>query len=556
MKNYFALGILLLTTSGLVGQAGIAPRPEPRPGNLPEILVGRDMGPNEQNVKKLAVNNAILEGFRILLGREFNPNSPGFRRALERVRLEEFGRLEGGEGAFNVRRSNNRFEVEVRVRPDWPKITQFLRENRLGSANPGENLNSIPRDNAPQTLPNVVMGLGRDRDPGKALEIAEKDVLRIAMLRLLGPQGGAVSQQLRQLWEVTSFKDYTKSLSDQKDVTQKLREQVEVTVNRTVDWDKLRSLLENQGFKLQDSGMSMAENNPQGTRESGSTLGGGMTNGTQTADWGEVTESEKNTILKYLDTLSFLVYYNEKSTSSPTILKSAVNQANMVLTKSGITVFDIDRVEKAKATQLKVFEESRSGSGVNYIQYIAQSLNADVYAQIDLLEGAPASTTNSAETTPEAQTIAILTTEIFDSSSGQLLGSFPVNILATAEKTGAQNLNSLVLNVVEKAMTQAVIQSKEQMQKALVRGMRYDLIIQNTTDSRLMSRFLDKLKENVKQIKVLSSSPSEYRYEVYYIGLVSDLESLLYKTTDSLPGLEGLRLVIASGKTLTMETGQ
>jgi hypothetical protein len=295
-------------------------------------------------------------------------------------------------------------------------------------------------------------------------------------------------------------------------------------------------------------GQAQGPGQPPAQQGQTSELSGGM-GGASAADWGTVTAAEKNTILKYLDTMSFMVYYNEKSAADKAMLKAAVSQANTVLTRAGITVFDIDRVERLKNDQMKVFENT-SGTEVNLIQWIAQKLNADVYVQIDVAANATDSAKDG-EQPADAMTVGVLTTEIFDSSTGQLLGSVPINIIASSGKSS--DTASLVLNVVSQAMTQAVTQAKEQMQKALVRGMRYEMIIQNTPDSRLMNKFLQAFKPKVKQVKVLASSATEYRYEVYFIGLLSDLESLIYQVTDTIPELAKMSQVMATGKTITLD---
>jgi hypothetical protein len=181
-------------------------------------------------------------------------------------------------------------------------------------------------------------------------------------------------------------------------------------------------------------------------------------------------------------------------------------------------------------------------------------LNADIYVQIDVITGKTSGEAAAASPSDAAQTVGVLTTELFDASTGQLLGSVSSNIVGAAG-AGVQDTSSLVLNVVSQAMVQAVSQAKEQMQKALVRGMRYELIVQNTPDSKLMNSFLQELKSKTKQIKVLSSSPTEYRYEVYYIGLLSDLEALIYSVSEKIVQLKDINQVMASGKSLTMDTG-
>jgi hypothetical protein len=99
-----------------------------------------------------------------------------------------------------------------------------------------------------------------------------------------------------------------------------------------------------------------------------------------------------------------------------------------------------------------------------------------------------------------------------------------------------------------------VEQSKNLLAKAFERGIRYELVVQNTSDSRLMTRFRSRLRSRVKDLQVLNQSAESTRFAVYFFGRVDELEEVIYSVADSIPGLEGMEQVMIRGKTLVFNT--
>ena len=91
--------------------------------------------------------------------------------------------------------------------------------------------------------------------------------------------------------------------------------------------------------------------------------------------------------------------------------------------------------------------------------------------------------------------------------------------------------------------------------KTLIRGIRYDVTIQNPLGDRTMSRFWSRLEDEVKSTKSVSQSTDEVKYYVWYIGSVDDLKNIIYNVTESIVGLENLEMVMSRGKSITFNTG-
>jgi len=116
-------------------------------------------------------------------------------------------------------------------------------------------------------------------------------------------------------------------------------------------------------------------------------------------------------------------------------------------------------------------------------------------------------------------------------------------------------LNNAVASATFNAIKKAVDQARSYTQKELTQGIKYDLVIQNTFDSRLMRDFMKKMERKVKSIKRISTSPEETKYDVRLIGRIEDLEDLVYDVSEGLPGLEGISLVYQRGNSITFDSG-
>ena len=254
----------------------------------------------------------------------------------------------------------------------------------------------------------------------------------------------------------------------------------------------------------------------------------------------QLTAEEKRIIARYVNNMTYMVFFNEGATEDPFYMKAAVGIANEYLTSNAIEAIDFDQVEKLKKDQQMAYEEE-TGESISIIQWIAQKLNADVYIEID---GRTSGETSGDKYYGQAN----ITLKGFEASTGRLLGSQPWNsprTFSTASEQAAK-INALQTSVY-KAMPIVIDQAKAYMAKALTNGIKYELIVQNTFDARMMSDFYRKMRRKAKDIKTVSQTAEETRYEVYLIGSVEDLVDLVYDVSDTVSGLEGIYQVVLRG---------
>jgi hypothetical protein len=262
----------------------------------------------------------------------------------------------------------------------------------------------------------------------------------------------------------------------------------------------------------------------------------------------EATAEEKNFLRRYIDNLTYMVYFNEESREDSFLMKAAVGMANSNLLSAGKNAVDYAEVEKLKKDQKLVYEEE-VGQEMTMIQWIAQKLNADVYIEIDAVTEGESQGGNHYGS-------AKVNLKMFESSTGSLLGSVPYSSPRTFSKASQFDAKSNALqSTLYKAMPVAVEQSKALLAKTFERGIRYELVIQKTSDSRLMTRFRSRLRTKVKDLQVISQSPELTKYAVFMFGRLEDLEEIMYEVADSIPGLEGMEQVLMRGKAITFTSG-
>ncbi len=263
---------------------------------------------------------------------------------------------------------------------------------------------------------------------------------------------------------------------------------------------------------------------------------------------GSATPQEQRFIRQYIDTLTYMVYWNENSAATKSVEQAGATQANRWLTSNGYDAVDLAQVEKNKAEDMKVYQEETGGTG-SYIQYVAQKLNAGVYIELSV------NATGGKSGGLWVGQVNLLI-KCFDPSTGELLGSTPFNSPQTVSPSGTIDAETRAIEAsVWQAMPVAVAQVKAQLAKTLVRGLKYDLVLQNTSDPRLMSEFRRKLSERVKLLTLVSASSRESRYQVFYLGTAADLSDLIYQVSGNIPGLEGMNQVMLRGRALTFTTG-
>ncbi len=262
----------------------------------------------------------------------------------------------------------------------------------------------------------------------------------------------------------------------------------------------------------------------------------------------ELTPEEREFLDEYLNRMIYMVYFDEESAEDPFLMKGAVTMANGYLADQGVRVVDSRQIEELKRDRQLAFEE-QTGREMTMIQWIAQRLNADVYFELDAI--------TSGETEGNRHYgKALVTVKLFEASTGTLLGSTPYNSPRTFSTSSQLDaINNALQSSIYKAMPLAMNQARIYMRDALRDGINYDLIVQNTPDPRMMSEFRRKLERRSEDVRTLSASAEETRYQVAFIGGIEELEDTIYDVTEGIPGLEGMYRVYFRGKAITFDTG-
>lgn len=264
----------------------------------------------------------------------------------------------------------------------------------------------------------------------------------------------------------------------------------------------------------------------------------------------ELTEDEKSFIARYVDQMTYMVLFDDRAEEELIYVKAAVGKANEYLASQVLDTIDADQIEKLKTDQQTVYEEE-TGESISLIQWIAQKLNADIYVEIF------GRTNGISQGSTKHYGEASIEIKAFEASTAMLLGAASYN---TLEKSFSQtSQESAKLNAMQgavyKTMPRLIGLVKEAMKKTLIRGIRYDVTIQNPLGDRTMSRFWSRLEDEVKSTKSVSQSTDEVKYYVWYIGSVDDLKNIIYNVTESIVGLENLEMVMSRGKSITFNTG-
>jgi hypothetical protein len=261
-----------------------------------------------------------------------------------------------------------------------------------------------------------------------------------------------------------------------------------------------------------------------------------------------LTPEEQTYLENYLARLNYMVYYNADAKIDPKLAKIAVTQANRYLIeKLGRSVVDFDQIEKNKADQ-KTAYESETGGSISLIQYIAQKQNADVYVEIDF-------TVTSETKDGKFYASALGSMKLFDTSTASLLGSVA---LMSQPAFSPSSMDAAVANAVAgsvwMAMPKMADQAKALLKGSLGRGVRYEILVQKTPDSKQVSQLRRALGKKMREVEQVSYSPEETRFYVYTFQKGDKVEDAMYDAA-SAAGLNDLNLVYSRGKSYTFNTG-
>lgn len=393
-------------------------------------------------------------------------------------------------------------------------------------------------------------GYGEDVSLLGAINAAKMDAVRNSVIDLIGPANEAAhAGELETHLYGTSnpnafvYKDTLETLRKDKKGDMFAYE-IEIRVNLPA----VRSAIENAGAA--GGAMVVTERATEEAGQDAAEL-------TRTAaasvepvpdDYAEPSAKDAQFIRRYVDTMTYMVYFSESAVQDEFLAKAAVGMANEYLASNSIEAVDLAQIEELKNDRQLAYE-TETGSEIGVLQWIAQKLNADVYIEIDAVTRGEAGKNGYYGT-------ANITLKLFEASTGRLLGSVPYNSpRAFSTSSDYDAVVNALQSSIYKAMPPAVSQARAYMEKALTRGIRYEVVIQNTPDSRVMSRFRTKLMERVYDVETGYQSPEETKYTVHYLGRIEELESVIYDAADTVPGLEGLRQVLLRGKEITFNSG-
>lgn len=263
---------------------------------------------------------------------------------------------------------------------------------------------------------------------------------------------------------------------------------------------------------------------------------------------GQLTPDEQTYLQNYLARLNYMVYYNEDSKIDPKLAKVAVSQANRyLLEKLGLSVIDFDQIEKNKKDQQAAYQ-SETGGSIDLIQYLAQKFNADVYVEIDF---DVTSETKDGKFYSSAQG----SMKIYDTSTATLMGS----VVLTGQTAFSPNsadaaATNAIGSTVWAAMPKMIDQSKELLKNSLSRGIRYEVVIQKTPDSKQVSQLRRALAKKMREVEQVSYSAATTKLYLYTFQAGDKVEDAIYDA-GSASGLNDLNLVYSRGKSLTFDSG-
>lgn len=261
-----------------------------------------------------------------------------------------------------------------------------------------------------------------------------------------------------------------------------------------------------------------------------------------------LTPEEQAYLQNYLARLNYMVYYNEDAKVEPRLAKIAVSQANRYLIEqSGLSVIDFDQIEKNKKDQQAAYQ-SETGGSIDLIQYLAQKFNADVYVELDF---AVSTETRDGKYYASAQG----SMKLFDTSTASLLGSvaFMSQPAFSPSSMDAAVANAIAASVWT-AMPKMTGQAKELIKNSLGRGVRYEVVVQNTPDSRQVSNLRRALAKKVREVEQVSYSPNETKLYLYTFQGRDKVEDAVYDAAAA-AGLNDLNLVYMRGKSFTFNSG-
>lgn len=422
---------------------------------------------------------------------------------------------------------------------------------------------SQPAQAPMQSLDDFFAGAGKDVSPLTAMNKAKMDAVRKAVIILMG--GEEKERMYRDVLEARMYNTSNPNQFIQTNTFQTTRrdrigEEFIFEARMKVDVEAIRNFLQANNIPMAGAPTATAPT----SRPSSTTSPATPTAPTPPApqptaqdltpragDYETTTEEEARIIRRMVDNLTYLVYFPERSELPPNVLRQMVAAANQYLVSQRIQLIDIDAVERVRADQRRVWEDQNLRE-ITLTQWVAQQLSADVYVELS------ATLVESRNDRGLFLARGAFEAKVYEPSTGRLLGNVSYNQMNAAVSPVSIELarQNLIQNTItQELMPRVIEQTRGYMAQALQRGIRYEVVFQNTSDARLMAQFRRALQRRVKSLNVITQSAAESKYEIFFVGSASELEEAVYKAADTVPGLEGIYNVMIRGRNLTFNTG-
>lgn len=383
-------------------------------------------------------------------------------------------------------------------------------------------------------------GAGQDPSLIGAMNEAKMDAVRKAVIDLIGAPAEQANREVltAKLYTTRNPNAYVVPESFESTKKDRIGEDYLVEGRVLVRMEAVSATLDALGLR--------GTARPAGAGSAAAAAAPGAT-GTAAAVEAAPTADEQKIIRSLVERMTWMVYYSEQAGVDPFAMKVAVGIANEHLARKGMEAVDFTQIERLKKDQQKAWE-AETGASIGIVQWIAQKLNADVYLEID---GAI-----EVRKVQDYTASAAVVLKIYEASTARLLGSVPWNgAQSEFKQTQVAAVTNALQLAMDKAMPLAVGQANARFAAELRNGVKYSLVVQRTADAKVVTAFRDRLKERVKNLRVVSQADAETTFEVWLVGSVEDLADLVVSVAGRVPGLEGLRQVMLRGKSITFTTG-
>jgi hypothetical protein len=366
------------------------------------------------------------------------------------------------------------------------------------------------REAAVETTQN---GVGKARRFEDALAIAFRDALRKVVLESVGPEREAQNSERIK----TYIYDITETYIVRYEVTDKVKSGIDTIVYATVVFDRDK------------------------VEESVRTLGVEVAERKEKPDY--TGSPYEPLILDAVDNLTYLVYFEpEKRRIRDEYARLCVNRVNNYLAELEYEYIDLERINEIKQDYLTLYEETEGA--VSVIQLIAQALNADVYIVVDgIVEG-------EGEKGDMYFASASIDLKAFESATGRGLGTETgySGRLGLASGMDAAKRKGVEV-AVEKAAEPTIELARNYMYKAFEKGIRYEVVVQGTSDYTMARTFSDAMKNtsSFRSLNEVSSASGQAKYYVYYMGKKSRLIDEILDNLQDEEGFENLNVLVSRG---------